>query len=385
MGYAMAVYTYDELGNLTSEKYLDMQALGVVPEGSQYAYSLMDYDEEGRLISEEFFDDDDHPAPGRVGYAAHYITYTESGLVSEEYYLDESLQPMAVDGWSRRRIVSEDAEERTYTMRVMDETQSADAYIETEQTFDRYDRPVRVSWFDASGNPVTGPSGAAAVAYEYTGRGQVALENYYNADGSAAAVDGAYGVSRTYTAFGRLESETWLGADGEPTETAEGYATILYDYDLSNSTRVEKYYRTYQDVNGQACAAANGAWGMSVLYYPAARVYEVTFLDAQGEPMDTSDGYAILEYEEDEYGNRVWEGYYDKQHGQAECLDGYFSKESTYDNAGRLVAERYLDRYNKLTNNAQGVAGWNGYYDADGNLVITSRYDKDLKALADGQ
>ena len=118
-----------------------------------------------------------------------------------------------------------------------------------------------------------------------------------------------------------------------------------------------------------------------VLYYPSTLIHEVTFLDAEGQALDSAEGYAILEYEEDANGHRVWEAYYDQNHAQVNCAAGYSSKECEYDSEGRLISERYLDRYNKLTNNAEGVAGWNGYYDADGKLVITSRYDQDLSAL----
>ena len=104
-------------------------------------------------------------------------------------------------------------------------------------------------------------------------------------------------------------------------------------------------------------------------------------VDDEGKPVNTSKGYAAMQYEEDANGNRTWEGYFDKYQGQTHCSDGYFSKESEYDSAGRLISERYLDRYNKLTNNAEGIAGWNGYYDAEGNLIITSKYDKDRNAL----
>ena len=89
----------------------------------------------------------------------------------------------------------------------------------------------------------------------------------------------------------------------------------------------------------------------------------------------------MIQYEEDENGNRTLEGYFDKNGSQTNCKEGYFSRESTYDSAGRLIAERYLDRYNKLTNNAEGIAGWNGYYDAEGNLIITSQYDQERNAL----
>ena len=120
-----------------------------------------------------------------------------------------------------------------------------------------------------------------------------------------------------------------------------------------------------------------GAWGVLTLYYPAGRVHEVTFLGENAEPTNAKDGYAILEYEEDENGNRVYEGYFDELHAQTNCAAGYSNVERGYDSEGRLISERYQDRYNKLTNNVDGVAAWNGYYDENGELVITNCYDQD--------
>ena len=193
-------------------------------------------------------------------------------------------------------------------------------------------------------------------------------------------MNGVYGVKREYNAYANLERETWLDAYGHPTENEEGYAIKLYDYDLSNSDTVECYYETYLNAAGVPTKARNGAWGMTMLYYPATLVHTISYIDENGEPIVSTKGYAILEYEEDEFGNCVWEGYYDAVHAQINCVDGYASVERSYDEYGRLIAERYLDRYNKLTNNAEGFAGWNGYYEDD-QLVITNRYDQDRNSL----
>ena len=385
-GYAKAVYTYDDLGNKITERYLNTADLQVVPEGSAYAYYLMDYDEAGRILSEEYYDALDNPAPNRSGYAAHYAAYTESGHVKEERFIDAEGKPVAVNGYSRRELLEEDAEARTYTMRVMDETQDDASYLETRQTFDRYDRMIRVSYFNKEGNPAIGAEGASTVEKEYTGRGQIALEKYFDADSNATTVNGAYGVAKTYTPFGRIDRETWLDENGNPVPNVNGYAAMSYEYDLTNASKVEKYILRYYDADGNPCTDNIGAYGKSILYYPVTRVHEVTYLDEDGKPANTTKGYAAMQYEEDENGNRTWEGYFDKNQGQANCDEGYFSKESEYDSAGRLISERYLDRHNKLTNNAEGVAGWNGYYDAEGNLIITSKYDQDRNALpADAQ
>ena len=208
---------------------------------------------------------------------------------------------------------------------------------------------------------------------------------YFDNDGAPFAVDGVYGVKREYNAYANIERETWLDAEGKPARNSEGYATVRYDYDLSYSEIVERYYRYYLDENGDPTVAKNGAWGIAMLYYPATRVHTVTYIDQNDLPVVIDEGYAVLEYEEDVYGNRIWEGYYDEIHAQTNCADGYSSVERAFDEEGRMISERYLDRYNKLTNNKEGIAGWNGYYDAEGKLVITSRYDKDRKQLpADG-
>ena len=215
------------------------------------------------------------------------------------------------------------------------------------------------------------------VIREFTARGQVSLIRYFDGVGNSAAIQGVYGVRSTYNSFGNLEKEIWLDADGNPTRNENGYAGILYDYDLSNSVSVEKYFSYYLDEAGEPVAASNGAWGITMLYYPVTRVRVVTFIDRDGSAVTTADGYAILEYELDENGNRVWEGYYDAIHAPVNCAQGYSSVERSFDNAGRMISERYLDRYNKLTNNVNGVAGWNGYFDETGELVITNCYDKD--------
>ncbi len=204
---------------------------------------------------------------------------------------------------------------------------------------------------------------------------------YYNSDGSPAEVDGCYGISRTYNAYGNKETESWLDADGNPMVTAEGYATARYDYDLSESDTVERYYETYLDADGNPVQAANGSWGRNTLYYPVTLVHQITYVDENGEPVITSEGYAIYEYEEDEHGNRTWEAYYDEQYAPINTEEGYSSIEREYDGQGRVVSERYLDRYNKLINNTDGVAGWNGYYDENGELVITNQYDQNREAI----
>ena len=240
---------------------------------------------------------------------------------------------------------------------------------------------IKISYFNKAGKPVIGIEGASTVEKEYTGRGQLAMERYFDATGEKTAVNGAYGVSIEYTPFGRIAKETWLDKNGNPAPNADGYAARSYEYDLTNAAKVEKYIQRYYDATDEPSADILGAYGISIRYYPNTRVHEVTYLDDEGKPANIKKGYAQLQYEEDENGNRTWEGYFDKFGGQANNDQGYSSKESEYDSAGRLISERYMDRYNKLTNNAEGIAGWNGYYDMEGNLIITSKYDQNREAL----
>ena len=346
MNYAKVVFTYDELGNMTSEKYFDTKELGVIPNDARYSQVLNEYDEKGRLISEEYYDEFDNPALNREGYAAHMISYADSGLIQEEYYLGDDEEPIAIaDGYSRRVLISES------------------------------------KYYKADGSPAIGPEGSSTVIREYTSRGDVSLIQYYDENRSSIAVNGVYGIRKEYNAYANLELETWLGADGEPALNDEGYASIWYDYDLSNSANVEKYFQYYRDTEGNDTAARNGAWGVSYLYYPVTLIHRVTYIDQNGAPIMTDQGYAIMEYQEDDNGEKIWEGYYDESEAQTNCLDGYSSVEREFDSKGRLISEKFRDRYNKLTNNTDGIANWNGYYNDDGELVVTNCYDKDLNPV----
>jgi len=342
----------------------------------------VEYDDFGRETSVRYYSAMDMPADNREGFAAHYTTYTDSGLVAEESYENSFGEPVAIDGFSSRELVSEHVEDGTYVMRELNES----AEEETEhtaklQTYDHYDRPIVTRYFDFEDKPIEGPEGSAMVTREYTSRNKVSMIRYYDGEGNGAQVNGVDGLSKEYNSYDNLDLETWLDGNGQPAMNDDGYASIKYDYDLSNSNTVERYYQVYLDAEGNPVEAKNGAWGQTMLYYPATRVHKATFIDQNEEPVVTSEGYAVLEYEEDENGNRVWEGYYDEVGAQINCNAGYSSVEREYDGEGRLISERYLDRYNKLTNNVDGVAGWNGYYDAEGNLIVNSRYDQDRNQL----
>ena len=386
MKYAKVVYTYDDLGNMTSERFYDTKELGVIPDDARYAQVLNDYDEKGRLISEEFLDAFDNPVLNRDGYASHEISYTESGLIKEEFYLGEDDTPIAINDdyckYSKRILQSENQVDGTYVMIVTNEVATEeDDYAAIIQTYDRYGRPIESDYLNQDGGPTIGPEGSPIVVREYTSRGDVSLIQYYDESRENYAVNGVYGIQKEYNAYANLERESWLGKDGKPSLNNEGYASIRYDYDLSDSSSGEKQYQYYLDESGEPIAARSGAWGISILYYPVTRIHVITYIDENSKPVVTSDSYAILEYEEDDKGNRIYEGYFDEARVPTNCAEGYSNVEREYDNQGRLIAERYRDRYNKLTNNANGIASWNGYYDEDGELVITSCYDKDLNPI----
>jgi hypothetical protein len=383
MKYAKVVNTYDDLGNLTLTQYFNTKQLGVIPADERYAMVQMDYDDFGRLTAERYYDESDMPVKNREGFASHEMSYTREGRIAEEHYLDEKDNPVKIaEGYTSRILISEDRTGETYVMEVLNEAATEDdLYSKIIQTYDRYDRPIESVYQDMNGNPAIGPEGSAIVEREYTSRGEISKVLYYDENRNSTAVNGVFGIQFEYNAYGNLERETWIGKDGKPTANEDGYASIWYDYDLSNVTTVEKYFQYYMDTEGNAIAASNGAWGMITQYAPLTRIHEMIFVGQDHQPVMTTDQYAIYQYETDDNGNVVWEEYQDEIRAKTNCADGFCSVTREYDSEGRLISERYTDRYNQLANNTEGVASWNGYYDEEGNLVITNRYDKDLKPV----
>jgi len=382
-GYATVLYTYDDLGNLTSKRYLNTMEQSVIPEDVRYAAVLNDFDDVGRLISEEYLDEEDMPVNCREGFALHKISYSESGLIEEEYYEDAFGRPAVIEaGYSRRKLVSEDEESHTYVMKVMNETvDEGEGWAWSLQTYDRYENPIEIRWYDADDNPVNGPEGCHMTVMEYTSRKEVSLIHYFDDEEKPTAVEGVYGIRNDYDGYGNIERKTWLGQRDLPVDSGSGYAQICYEYDLSSLEQVEQYYEYYRDEEGAPTQADNGAWGRSTLYYPVTGTYDITYTDQAGNPILTTDGYAVYEYIIDENDNVTRERYLDELGAAVNCSGGYSSIEYGYDEDGRMISERCLDRYNKLVNNEYGVAGWNGYYDESGDLVISNMFDQDRKSV----
>ena len=256
----------------------------------------MEYDELGQLTHEAYYDEDHQLLNQKEGYAEHWITYSESGQIQEEYFRNQDGAPAVIaEGYSCRILVSE-SPDGSYTMHVITETMTGVGECAvTLRTYDRYDRPIEDRYFDLYGTPAIGPESCSVVVRQYTSRGKISLIRYYNEAGVSTAVDGVYGIENTYNNYDNLETQTYLDADGQPTLNGSGYATIVYDYDLSQSDNVEKYFQYYQDAEGNPVEASNGAWGTSMLYYPVTRVRRVTYIGSTGEPVITTEGYAIME------------------------------------------------------------------------------------------
>ena len=126
------------------------------------------------------------------------------------------------------------------------------------------------------------------------------------------------------------------------------------------------------------------------VYYPVTRIHTVTFLGEDEEPVMTTDGYAILEYEEDENGNRTYEGYYDTIKAPINCAEGYASVERGYDGEGRLIL--HVDRNGnriRTTYNVDGNPVMETGTDRNGENTITRSWEYDTsgrvkKAVAGG-
>ena len=289
---------------------------------------------------------------------------------------------MTEAGYSRRELVSEDEARQIYVMKTMNETvDETEGWAYSLQTCDRYENPIEIRWYDAEDRPVDGPEGCHMVSMEYTSRKDVSLIQYFDEEEEPTAVEGVYGIRNDYSGDGNLERKTWLDQRDRPVDSGFGYAAVCYDYDLSSLDQMELYYEDYRDEEGAPTQANNGAWGRKTLYYPVTRVYDITYTDQAGNPILTTDGYAVYEYKVDENGNVTLERYLDELGAAINCSAGYSSIEYGYDEDGRMISERCLDRYNKLVNNEYGVAGWNGYYDEFGNLVISNMYDQDRKSV----
>lgn len=175
-----------------------------------------------------------------------------------------------------------------------------------------------------------------------------------------------------------VTSTSYVNPDGVITEAIDmGYATVCRMRD-DNDRVVEEHYL---DTNGDPVARYGDYYGLSYEYDETSTV--ITYLDAEGNPIERSDGYSTIVRTQVD-GRASDDFYYDLNGQQVQCSGGYYGIHCEYNSEGWSTSLTFLDKEGHSMCSSAGYASrtyqrdGNGtvvgekYFDTEGNLARSS-------------
>ncbi len=346
-------YSYDEEGNKEYIKYIGLDGELMIRRDLGYAQARYDYDSNGNIVKGEFFDKEkgENAKPllrKERGYASYTSEYDKDGNWLESCYYGVAGEPVLRQDGGYFRVINEyDDEGRVTSQKFYD--------IHDAAAMDDPDDGLLL---------ISTKHGCAGFLFEY--------DDEFDEDEKE---DTIFGFEYEEGERVLKKTTTYIGLDGEPVVRRDlGYARVEEVYDTEDRVLSAIYY----DAAGEIAARKEGGYAAYRDWYENGRWVKGECYGADGMLISRNDkGYAVIENEYDEYGNRISETYYDENYEPVistkyHCAGFVFR----YDEAGKKTHVHYLDTDGKMmVRRDLGYAQVTIGYDNVGNKVSESYFD----------
>lgn len=173
------------------------------------------------------------------------------------------------------------------------------------------------------------------------------------------------------TVDGSVTRTSYVNPDGVITDAIDmGYATVCRMQDDNGRVVEERYL----DANGDPVARYGDYYGLSYEYDETSTV--ITYLDAEENPVERSDGYATIV--RTQVGGRASDDfYYDLNGQQVQCSGGYYGVHREYNAEGQNISLTFLDKSGYAVCISSDCAGVTYQRDENGTVVGEQYADAD--------
>lgn len=139
---------------------------------------------------------------------------------------------------------------------------------------------------------------------------------------------------------------------------------------------------TYIDANNEPMQASDGTYGYQCKCDEHGNAMWVASIDKNGKYIRGQAGYAIVRIKYDGHGNAIETSYYDEKDSLVNVDGNMAIFETAYDKMNRVVSQRNFDKDRQPAGNSNGVIAMKQDYSVQGNVVRVAYYDKTGKNLA---
>ncbi len=249
-----------------------------------------------------------------------------------------------------------------------------------------------VEYFDAEGNPARQRMGQYALYRWVDESGRIWKVTFLGINKEPILCSNGYSsYIRTFYENGNIKAEHYLDEQGNPIRTGSYGYGCYREYDDQNRNTI----LTYLDENDHPVVTTQGFAIAQRSFYEdgdsADRIKEEFYFDAEDRPAVLSHGQSGRYIEYDQYGRDVLFTYLDADGHPIKTLEGYTTVKRKYNDDDTIESEMYFDREGNPVSLSEGqygvryISGRQVYLDQEGKEQINIRrilYNNELAVIA---
>lgn len=372
--YSKLEFANDVHGNPLDVKILN--ATGELSENVDFAHKSCTYDSVGNLLTEYYLDSKGKIyAPAKFGYAGVDVTYNLQGRISRVTYMDAEKKRCTLPNTHFCYTVREyDARGNKIKFSYYDDkdklAMTNEGVAVTCYEYDENGNEIARSFYNEKGKSCVLNRFCARWEFAYDDQGNCISERYKNTDGKLMLVNGVAGYNRSFDARGNKQNVYPIGLNGS-------LAVGKFDERMKYDDRDNVIELSYFNAKGTPTVCESGFHKLLMKYNSNNQCVQDEFYGTNGLLCNVKNkNFAVIKTEFDERGNEI--------------SKEYFTSTGTrgYDHSR---VHKYYNQYNKVVNKikhqiafgsdgkpvaADGIAPEGRVeYDKHGNMIKLICYD----------
>lgn len=372
--YSKLEFVNDVHGNPLDVRILN--ATGELSENVDFAHKSCTYDSVGNLLTEYYLDSKGKIyAPAKFGYAGVDVTYNLQGRISRVTYMDAEKKRCTLPNTHFCYTVREyDARGNKIKFSYYDDkdklAMTNEGVAVTCYEYDEKGNEIARSFYNEKGKPFVLNRFCARWEFAYDDQGNCISERYKNTDGKLMLVNGVAGYNRSFDARGNKQNVYPIGLNGS-------LAVGKFDERMKYDDRDNVIELSYFNAKGTPTVCESGFHKLLMKYNSNNQCVQDEFYGTNGLLCNVKNkNFAVIKTEFDERGNEI--------------SKEYFTSTGTrgYDHSR---VHKYYNQYNKVVNKikhqiafgcdgkpvaADGIAPEGRVeYDKRGNMIKLICYD----------
>lgn len=372
--YSKLEFVNDVHGNPLDVRILN--ATGELSENVDFAHKSCTYDSVGNLLTEYYLDSKGKIyAPAKFGYAGVDVTYNLQGRISRVTYMDAEKKRCTLPNTHFCYTVREyDARGNKIKFSYYDDkdklAMTNEGVAVTCYEYDENGNEIARSFYNEKGKPCVLNRFCARWEFAYDDQGNCISERYKNTDGKLMLVNGVAGYNRSFDARGNKQNVYPIGLNSS-------LAVGKFDERMKYDDRDNVIELSYFNAKGTPTVCESGFHKLLMKYNSNNQCVQDEFYGTNGLLCNVKNkNFAVIKTEFDERGNEI--------------SKEYFTSTGTrgYDHSR---VHKYYNQYNKVVNKikhqiafgsdgkpvaADGIAPEGRVeYDKRGNMIKLICYD----------